>query len=415
MVQTRNQVKVRNGLISTFPLFCEFFEPQDLLRFVISSKDFFSLATYQVVVWISTVNGNQRTNRTVRYLLEQTRVGSIHLPSPLRVLRLVCVKRCEACNRRTLYNLPRYFGLAFCWDCLSELTDYVHPPQHRRHQRNIEWHDIVIHPRVVAKKIQQPRVSYPRNERFNCNDRYCMLKHPFRASGGAPQGPLVTISDGKLFVDKFRTFNQIDRFITHNVHGAPLDAYDELNNFIAQSRNIVSALEFKRHERMIRGKVSYRIQKYEAVKRLLVKLGSLVNERMRQILQYRRVNHRFLYLGAKVRLRWDRPDRCLIFANNFVERKLFSALRSPVLTMRSTSRMNELAQTLNSYPSDSPAVHYPEYQFHLCTTVRKEEWEFFHHIVNDTDNIDYGFFDSPRNESETLRTRHWAYRDFQDE
>lgn len=401
---TRHLSALWNGLIDTFPIFFEFLTPHDLLRFVSMHRDLAKLATYDVVTWIASMNGNVRTNKTLRYLLELTLVGSIYLPSPLRVLRLVCVKRCERCNVRTLHNLPRLYGLAHCWECTIELTERVNTMVHRYHSHCVEWHDVMIHPRVLSRMIQnQSSESF-----YFRRDRYCMLKETYYTPFGEPVGPLVTSTHATMFVKTFRSFRDIDKFIKENLHAPSLSSYDELNDLIARSRSNFFALDEQRHEGRIRGKALYRRRNYFAVQKMLAKLSPKLNRRMKRILMYRRVDHRFfLFRGAPAES--HRRIRCLIFANRFVHRTLSLALRAPMQTMNNTSTLNELAQTLNAYPSYEPEVNHLSYRFWNWSHVPKSEWDWFHDIVNDDDNVDYGFLDSPIDRFQPLRRRVWAF------
>lgn len=386
-VRTRSQHTIWNGLIDLFPFFYQYFTPRDLLQFVLVHRDFVALATYQVVVDVAYISGNENINRTLQYLIELTRPGCIHLPSPRRLLRLICLKRCERCNNEKLNNLPRGYGLALCFRCILDITDQFSPPQHRHHRHDIEWHDIIVHPRVLVKHIRS------NDERWQCTDQICMLRETFHASGGRPEGPLITRTSGQMFVESFHEFSEIDQFISHDLQAPPLAAYNELNNFIAKSRSSFYTLVYNRREGRIKGRALHRIRKYQAVKTFLAKLGSMVRyPRMRMILKYRRADHRYFRLNCSTPL--SRGYRCLIFANTYVQRTLDSPLKAPIKTMQSHTKMSELARALDAYVGRD--VHYPDHRFEKFTMVYQEEWDFFHDIVNDADNIDYGFMDSPR-------------------
>ena len=116
----------------------------ELLSLLRCSKGHRELLTYEIVFQSVMLrgghSGNSRT--TLQIIMNLAKIGKIYVPSPMRLLRLCCGKRCEnsGCTNMVSHVRPE-FGMFFCWNCVVlhgsfEITpDYKHNMYYFLHER----------------------------------------------------------------------------------------------------------------------------------------------------------------------------------------------------------------------------------------------------------------------------------------
>lgn len=106
----------------------EFIWPLQLLKLVTCSKELMKMITHEQVIQSVMLRGGNsgHSRKTLEYIIELSRKGSIWPPSPLRLLALCCGKHCEkkGCKTR-VYNVRPMYGVFYCWSCLLMSTQEV--------------------------------------------------------------------------------------------------------------------------------------------------------------------------------------------------------------------------------------------------------------------------------------------------
>ena len=100
-------------------LVMEFLGPRELYRMALTCKTLRSKVTTRLVVRSAIMHGGHAAT-TVTELYNLMKNKSIHVPSPLRLLRLVNGKRCEWCNINKLNYVRPGFGVFLCRPCLAD-------------------------------------------------------------------------------------------------------------------------------------------------------------------------------------------------------------------------------------------------------------------------------------------------------
>eukprot|EP00526_Cylindrotheca_closterium_P006418 CAMPEP_0113615696 /NCGR_PEP_ID=MMETSP0017_2-20120614/7842_1 /TAXON_ID=2856 /ORGANISM="Cylindrotheca closterium" /LENGTH=608 /DNA_ID=CAMNT_0000524957 /DNA_START=27 /DNA_END=1853 /DNA_ORIENTATION=+ /assembly_acc=CAM_ASM_000147 len=152
-----------------------FLEVRQLLRFVCVSKEFKSLLTYDHVIRATMLSGGFPMTSLER-MIPPIRNRKIWIPSPLRLLRTVCGKRCEECNAKTRF-VCESFGVFLCNKCLDKSTKLL--------RRSKRW----------TPYLQANRVCLgPRKGSTRYSSSYLMTA-PQTEKNGDSIGPLVTCQD----------------------------------------------------------------------------------------------------------------------------------------------------------------------------------------------------------------------------
>ena len=334
-------------MIAVFSTIASFLTPHDLLNFASSNPTLTQQIDYFIVVFAGMCNGNYNTRKTLYHLLELTEVGSIYLPCPMRLLRLICVRKCENCKITNLRNIPRYWGLALCFSCIRRLTS-VHVTHPLNYQRwPLEYFDIFRHPRLATKEYDKvPGTKYQRGH-YNQAQKYFVFNETFFDSFGQPQGPYF-FSALKHVLKRFYTYTDVDNYLRTNFNAPPLPAYEELNRLICKFR-------MKMYERIQEGKqarynakLRFRKKKLTAVIKILIKLEDLLNPRMCELIRFRHYNRYYMYLHTKRPLK---NNSCYIFLHPSIHQIMLPYLLTPSI-LRSQAQYVALADHLNSISED---------------------------------------------------------------
>jgi hypothetical protein len=121
--------------------------------------------TTRLVVRSAIMHGGN-AGKTVKALYEFMDDKSIHIPSALRLLRLVNGNVCESCCSSPTMNFPRsgYGGVFLCSPCLKNAekrNSWV------RFNCDPRYQEIINHPRVVAKRLSSKYFTWARSIKLN--------------------------------------------------------------------------------------------------------------------------------------------------------------------------------------------------------------------------------------------------------
>ena len=100
----------------------------DVLTLMQCSKGLRELLTYEIVFQSVLLRGGNSgySRKTLESIMNLTRSGKIYIPSPMRILRLCCGKRCESigCSNR-VPSVQADFGIFLCKDCLNNMIVHI--------------------------------------------------------------------------------------------------------------------------------------------------------------------------------------------------------------------------------------------------------------------------------------------------
>jgi len=125
-------------------LVMQYLAPRELYHVAFTCKALMSKVTVELVVASAVMTDSSR--KKMGALAPLMRDMSIHPPTPLRLLRLINVKRCENCNRTVVRQIHPDFGVALCKRrCLDELFTREYPSSPPPYDPGLVHHRRVVH------------------------------------------------------------------------------------------------------------------------------------------------------------------------------------------------------------------------------------------------------------------------------
>ncbi|KAI2510216.1 hypothetical protein MHU86_4248 [Fragilaria crotonensis] len=160
-----------------FAIVASFISPRDLLCLSMCSKRYrYSQCIRHDHVVTSALLAGGQAKRTATQVIEMAlpstgndkTSGSIHLPTPIRLLRLINGTRCESpgCSAAMTTVRP-HFGLFLCWDCFLGVTTVIDLK-----------HEVIVNEKRIA--------------RFENRRNAHVLTSPFIDTSGERAGPIVS-------------------------------------------------------------------------------------------------------------------------------------------------------------------------------------------------------------------------------
>mmetsp|Transcript_25109 Transcript_25109/g.51050 ORF Transcript_25109/g.51050 Transcript_25109/m.51050 type:complete len:514 (-) Transcript_25109:822-2363(-) len=241
----------------------EFLSPRELFNAAFSCKTLRGVVTTHMVVKSAIVHG-RHAKRTMEELYALMTSHSIHVPSPLRLLRLSCGKRCEICCLGNVNFVRPRLGLFACWDCVTEWLTKAWNTKWVRYGRNENAYEAVFrNPRVAASGY---------------GSKNYMLSQPTTDASGEPIGPIVCFDDVDKMVNHIGGFD--DYFA--NVLGAPEpEAYNDFNNSFMEIDEMVKAASRGRERLKVERSQNRQKKKKEKIEKFLGDLSQLLDEPFR--------------------------------------------------------------------------------------------------------------------------------------
>ena len=149
-----------------------FLPVRDLFNFVFLSNGILELLTTEIVIE-SAMLGGGKARKNIEKLMPLIRDRSIHVPSPQRLLRLMCAVWCEFCKRCRVRGIRGFYGVASCWDCItSRLTVKINTTTKKYNRNKYYLNAILDHPRVITKRYGMVSVG-----RSLSSQRYARIRH----------------------------------------------------------------------------------------------------------------------------------------------------------------------------------------------------------------------------------------------
>ena len=150
-----------------------------MLRFAFCSKEYGARLSYKQVVRSALMTGG-RAKQNMERIVPLIEARKIWVPSPQRLLRLMCGKRCERCHKKQVNLVEKSFGVFYCFDtCIKATTKQVSP-------NSKKWLPYV-------PMLKDERVAIEGLHWLSMSPR--LMKAPQRDANGDKIGPVVTSAD----------------------------------------------------------------------------------------------------------------------------------------------------------------------------------------------------------------------------
>jgi len=233
-------------------LVMQFLAPVELYRLAFTCKDLRDKVTVELVVRSALIDGG-KPRETIKSLYELMIKRSIHPPSPLRLLRLVNVRRCEFCCKTAVRTVRPCSGVALCFQSCLLGEGFV--VRHYPFESNLLDDYPGIEPTIERKQ------------------GYCYFwNKPLIQDDGEICGPFVTLLDLILAVTNPNHLEILFR------NGPPEEAYQEFirtyDDFLAKA----DTAKQEREERRERKKEEKERKHCEAVVKKLTKIQEQLDE-----------------------------------------------------------------------------------------------------------------------------------------
>ena len=208
----------------------EFLAPKELYRLAFTSKSLLQRVTTRMVVRSAMMSGGNAA-KTINELHPLMKAGSISLPSPARLLRLVNGKTCEqACCMAKVNHVRPGYGVFLCWECTTQWYTKAFKTTWVRVGRNPRYGQVLKHERVTALK-------YGKN--------YYTWNRRLRKKDGEECGPLVTFND----IERIAGESPSKTVASMLSHLPPMKEYKEFLEAFDESTEEAKAAEEQRYEK----------------------------------------------------------------------------------------------------------------------------------------------------------------------
>ena len=107
--------------LDAFNIVMAFLHPRDLLHTAFTCKSLRDMVSTSMVIKSALVHGGHAKS-TMEVLFALTSKHAMHIPSPLRLLRLVNGKVCEFCLYDKVNHARPGIGVFACWACVTSRT-----------------------------------------------------------------------------------------------------------------------------------------------------------------------------------------------------------------------------------------------------------------------------------------------------
>lgn len=107
--------------LDAFNIVMAFLHPRDLLHTAFTCKSLRDMVSTSMVIKSALVHGGHAKS-TMEVVYALTSVYAMHIPSPLRLLRLVNGKVCEFCLNDKVNHARPGIGVFACWACVTSRT-----------------------------------------------------------------------------------------------------------------------------------------------------------------------------------------------------------------------------------------------------------------------------------------------------
>lgn len=190
----------------------EHLSPLDLYHLTNSCATLFNtpLLSLDVIVKCALLNGDSSTKTTIENIYHQVIANSIHMPSPHRLLRLLCQKSCEICNRRNSIRYTGHYCISMCFNCTIERTLSCRTIPQRMLKSNVDINELLQDPRILTKIQKLSHETYHKRSPYVTT--HYILDIPVVDRLGHPIGPIFTSIDLPRFL-ALANHQEVDTYI----------------------------------------------------------------------------------------------------------------------------------------------------------------------------------------------------------
>ena len=260
-----------------------YLHPRDLYNMAFTCTSLRDQISTPLVVRSAMIHGGH-TGSTINHLLPLMEKGKIHIPSPLRLLRLVNGKKCEFCNCRKVNHVRPGYGVFACWFCTTErgLTRVLNTKL-VRYNRNRKYDAMFNHERVGLTPYG--------SKYYVWNVRRTSV-----GSSGEAIGPLVTFRH----IDASVQGNlSIDDYLEQILEVPPLEDYTEFVSICQEMKARAKKAEEERYEKKEATAMRTKENRKKKVDQMIAKLAALLEEPWRE--------DALKYKETKIRVWFDSP------------------------------------------------------------------------------------------------------------
>jgi len=191
-----------------------------------------SITTNMVVTAAYNKVGDRfNTRKSMDELYRLMSSNSIHIPSPLRILKITTGNKCEICNSRHNTMASWSFGMFACWQCVSERNDCLSKAWNTswvRYGRNKDKYDVAItHPRNAISKLY--------------GKKYYIMEDN-RVVSGEKVGPIVCWKDIDAIVEYMGNsksseyIQKVDEYLEDVIDAPSVAEYNEFNKAYVKAK-----------------------------------------------------------------------------------------------------------------------------------------------------------------------------------
>ena len=354
----------------------EFLPPRSLFNITLTCKSLRQMVTTKMVVQSALIHGGS-ARTTMEELYNMTKTYTIHLPSPLRLLRLVNAKTCEFCFQKKTKHVRPGLGVNACWDCVSggkggrfhryycgssdiRLTR-VWKTSWVRYKKGPMYPTIFEHPRVATNGYGMNHYIWEEHRTDACGERigpvvawgnvddlnnyYIQLRNAADAKKAAASS---TSSSGNASAaaaleqaapSLSNGDDWIDHYLTNTLNAPSQEDYAEFNDTVVNTVQMAERVSQEREELKKTKRAGTKQTKVAKVEKMLENLTALIDEPLKEFAFCSCGKENYLKEGTGS----TRP--CVIMETPFINVLLEPYIKSP--SKMTKKAMKEIAAKIN--------------------------------------------------------------------
>jgi len=241
----------------------EFLSPRQLFNVAFTCKTLRDFISTKLVIRSALIHGGH-AHQTMVELHKLMQNKALHIPSPLRLLRLVNGKRCKRCNQSKVNFVRPCVGVFACWDCTTtSLTKPWKMTWARYRDHTDEYDAIFDHPRVATNTY---------------GSQHYMWAIPGRDNSGELIGPLVTLGHVDRMFECAQRGGNLDTYLNDKLKAPPEESYREFNDTFAETQERAHRVQLEREKKKEAAKQKSKGNKLAKIEKMTTDLAALLDE-----------------------------------------------------------------------------------------------------------------------------------------
>lgn len=269
MKSCRTNDKILALPLDALSMTMEYLSPRDLFNTAFTCKTLRDAVTTRMVLHSALAYGKY-PKRSMIEIEKLMKNYSIHVPSPMRLLRLACGTLCEVCFQNKVNFVRPNYGLFVCFDCLKAGLTKI-------------WRYTSEREKICTRDEYDTLFRHSRVTFFPYEDSRYMLVKPKCDAIGDSIGPIVTLED----IDEMVVHSDgLDGYITNVLKAPDRKAYDDFNHAFDAIDEVNLRKESAKLERKLlkleRNEVN-RTKKHKSIDAMLGCLAKTIEEPFREL------------------------------------------------------------------------------------------------------------------------------------